>query len=314
VLLGVVLGLSACGAASDGVAVRVAHTAIAKSTVDHWVSVMAAGRAPHAETQRYSALRQRATIYLIASQWLIGEASERRIRISKQELRRRVAARQNASFPGGSGELRAFLKATGQTSDDIELEARTQLALAKLLRLAADGAAPVSPGQIAQFYQQHRRRFTSPEEREVEIVNRKTAAAASGVEGEGAKGKGFASAHPETFRTPNEAAAESRRGPLQKAIFSARRNVLTGPIKDHVDYFVFEVRKIVPARRKTLSEVQSAIAKQLTDERRSAAVASFAAAWTRKWSRRTDCRSQYVVELCRQYGGHKSFELGFGIR
>jgi hypothetical protein len=210
--------------------------------------------------------------------------------------------------------MQAFLKATGQTSSDVELQARTQLALAKLSQAVVSHAARVTPAEVATYYRQHRGRFVLPEEREVKIINRKTAVAANEVKEGGAAGKSFRFAHRETFRTPNEAAAESRRGPLQKAIFSARPNVLVGPVKDHVDYFVFELERIVPPRRKTLGEVKSAISQRLTDELRRNALAAFEAAWTRKWSALTDCHAGYVVMPCQRYHERTALALGFGIR
>jgi foldase protein PrsA len=315
VALALTLGLAACGGSGSGaVAVQVGHVKITQAMVAHWVAVMAGGRAPSADSPRYRLLRQRVLTYLISSQWLIGEAAQRGIVVSDREVGRRSRQIEEASFSGDNAEVQAFLKATGQRSSDVELQARTQLALTKLLGAVTSQAVPVTPAEVASYYRQHSGRYVIPEERQVKIINRKTAAAAREVKRGGVAGKSFGFAHSETFRTPNEAAAESRRGPLQKAIFSAKPSMLVGPVKDHVDYFVFELERIVPARRELLSEVKSAIARQLTNERRRRALASFDRAWTTKWSALTDCRPGFVVMSCKQYHGRRTLEVGFGVR
>jgi hypothetical protein len=311
------VGVAACGgdSAPSGVVIRIGDAAIARPAVDHWVSVMAAGRSPSPGTPRYQVLRSRATTYLIAARWLIGEAADRGVGVSGQEVKRGFRERESAAFPGGNSELRDFLRATGETVTDIEFEVKVQLALAKLRRLVANGAPAVTSAQVAKYYARHRRRFAVEEQREVWITNTKTAAAARDVMRRVAAGKSFATvAQPETFGIAYDAGTERRRGPLQEAISSARLNALSGPVHDRVDYFVFEVKKIVPAHHKTLGQVAGAIAKQLTRERRRRALAVFNERWATKWTALTDCRPGYIATPCRQYRGPRELELGFGVR
>jgi hypothetical protein len=318
-VVGLVVGFAACGSGSDRApsvaAVRVGHVAIATPTVDHWVSVLAAGRSPSPGTPRYRTLRSRAVTFLIASQWLIGEATDRGVAVSDREVKRGFREREIASFPGGSSELRDFVHATGETVADIEFEVKARLALARLRRLVASSAPPVTSAQVAKYYTHYRRRFEVPEQREVWITNTKTSAAAHDVKRRAAADKSFASvAQPENFGIAHDAETQRRRGPLQEAIASARLNELSGPVHDRVDYFVFEVKKIVPAHHKPLSRVASVIAKQLTRERRRKALAAFNVSWATKWTALTDCRRGYIVAPCRQYQGPKKLELGFGVR
>jgi hypothetical protein len=315
-ILGLSVGIAACGgdSASGGVAVRVGDAAIAKPVVDHWVSVMAAGRLPNQGTPRYRALRSRATTFLIASQWLIGEAADRDVAVSDQEVKRGFRQREITAFPGGSAELRSFLQATGETVTDIELEVKVQLALAKLRRLVTNSAPAVTSAQVAKYYAQHMPRFAVPEQREVWITSRKTAAYGRDVKRQVAAGESFTKlALPETFGIAGDAGVQRRRGPLQQAISSARLNALIGPVHDGVDYFVFEVKKIVVPHHKTLSQVASGIAEQLARERRRMALIDFNASWAAKWSALTDCRSGYIATPCRQYRGPRELGLGFGV-
>jgi hypothetical protein len=80
-----------------------------------------------------------------------------------------------------------------------------------------------------------------------------------------------------------------RSSPRSGAIFTAKPGVLTGPIKFRVDYFMFEVTRIEPARQRTLAEGQATIRTQLADRQRRRNLATFIAAWRRKWTAEMSC-------------------------
>jgi foldase protein PrsA len=301
-LLLIAICVGACGTASpDSPAVQVGSTTIAPATVDHWASVMAAG-SPSARQAR--ALRERALGLLISAQWAIGEASRRGVPVSGAEVRRRVAQRQKSSFPGGAAELHGFLKATGMTIADQELEAKAELASSKLQRVIQDSVPEVTAAEIAAYYERHSERFAVPESRTLLNTNRKSAAAAEQVKREVAGGKSFATlALPETVQLSHTLRAFRPKSHLEVVMLEAKPHVLIGPVRRRVDYFVFEVEKIVPAGHLTLAQAGATIRGDLMGARRRQALAKAVHAWRTAWAARTDCRRGYVVQKCRQYEG-----------
>jgi foldase protein PrsA len=299
--------LGACGATSqDSPAVQVGGTAIAPATVDHWASVMAAG-SPSARQAR--ALRERALELLLSARWAIGEAASRGVAASGAEVRRRVAQRNKSSFPGGAAELHGFLKATGMTIEDQELEAKAELASSKLRQLILNSVPQVSDAEIAAYYERHNERFAVPERRTLLNTNRKSAAGAEQVKREVAAGKSFATlAFPETVQLSHTLRAFRPKSHLEVVMLEAKPHVLVGPVRRRVDYFVFEVVKIVPAGHLTLAHARATISRDLIDARRRAALTKAVHAWRTAWVARTDCRRGYVVQKCRQYKGLKSPE------
>jgi hypothetical protein len=282
------------------------------STVDHWTSIMAGGRAASASSSRRQALKEQALSFLIGSRWVIGEAAAQGLTMSDQEIARQVAQKESASFPGGKAELREYLHATGQRVADIVFEAKVELGSAKIRQLLTKNEPDITFAEVARYYTRNRQRFAIPRRREIEITNRKGAAEAAAIRSEVASGRSFARVSRrewvEWASEPRSGATRGTRkqGALEKAIFSARPDVLTGPVKQGVDYFLFEVKQITGGSYEPLSQVRSAIFTRLTTERQRRAIARFIRAWRRTWIAETDCRAGYVVQKCRQYKGSKA--------
>jgi foldase protein PrsA len=255
-----------------------------------------------ASDHRYQALKQQAVDFLISSEWLIGEAVRQRLTVSDQDVRRRLADKQADSFPGGGAEFHDFLKATGQTLADIQFQARAELASSRLIEMTKD-AGVVTQTQIASYYERHKRRFAVPELREVRITNRKTKAAADELMREVRLGANFMTKSEKELVTFSSDVSADRRTPLERAIHAARPNVLAGPFKQRVDYFVFEVKRVVPASLRTLAQVEGSIRNKLARGRRRRALAEFVKAWRARWRAQTDCSPGYVVQKCSQYNG-----------
>lgn len=304
------LAVVSCGArGDDDPVVRVGDASIDRATIDHWSSVLAGGRLDTASAtgQGLDRRRRAAVAFLITSYWLLGEAAERAVKLSSAEIRRQVDASQKAAFPGGEAERRAFLDATGETGADMELEAKAELASARLERTAKASAPPATKAAVSGYYTRHASEFTVPELREVLITNRKSQAAGDEVIGEIESGRS-AAAHlqREVFVWPSS--VNNPYKSLERSIHAATLHTLAGPVKQRNDYFVFELRRIVPSTRRTLAQVAGEIRRRLTREAQRRALAAFVAAWRAKWIVKTDCRAGYVVQKCSQYKGPRSPE------
>ena len=90
---------------------------------------------------------------------------------------------------------------------------------------------------------------------------------------------------------------------LDQAVFAARPNVLTGPIKTAAGYYVFSVKSVAPASHPPLSKIGSQVKAQLTFANESKALNSFIKKFKTRWTKATDCKSGYVVMQCSEYKG-----------
>jgi foldase protein PrsA len=298
------LNLAACGGSNSGqIVARVGGEAITQGTVEHTVAVLKGGwttSGAAAGAPRDQALRRQALQLLISSLWLTGEADSRAIAITGPEVRRKLESGERVDFPGGAGELREFMKSTGETEADLELQARAELARAKLRQLAIAGAPPVTQAQIAAYYAAHRQSFHVPERREARFTNRKTRPAIMQLKREVEAGKSITSAgqrkHGELFTGARVPPGD----PYERAIDSGKLHHVAGPFKLGADEWLYEVVKITPGRQRTFAETSDSIRRRLTGERASRALAAFTASWRARWSAKTDCTGAYEVPGCRQ--------------
>jgi foldase protein PrsA len=299
-----VTGFAACGSSvPDSVVVRVGQTAITETTVDHWMSAMAGGRIVRDPSKQDQTLRQQALAFLISSQWLIGEATNQGLKVSKQEIEQRFKEKKNTSFPGGEAEFHEFLKTTGQTVSDVMLEVKAELASSKIRQKVASREPKITQVQIAEYYTRNKQRYVRPERRELAITNRKSRAGIDQLIREIESGKSLASVTQlESVQRQATSGDKDKSNALEKAIFSAKPNVLDSA-KLRVDYYLFKVKQITASSEQPLAQVQSSIRKQLTAEQQQRTLAEFIKAWRKKWTAITDCHTGYVVPGCRQYKG-----------
>jgi parvulin-like peptidyl-prolyl isomerase len=304
-----VAGFVACGGgATDRVVARVGQVGISESAVKHWMSVMAGGGQKTRDPLKrgHSALREQALSFLISSEWLIGEATRQGVAPSKREIDGWLE-RKKASFPGGNAEYREFLGSIGQTDEDVLLEAKAELASANIRQLVTSRAPKVTPAEIAEYYRRNRNQFAVPERRELESTNRKNVTEIDKIKREVETGGIFTngisrwSVERTNTGTPDNSKEGRERRAFDRAIFTAKPNVIVGPVRRGPDYFLLMIKQITPGSMQPLRQAQNAIKQQLTAERQRQALAQFIKEWRQRWTARTDCKPGYVIQKCRQY-------------
>lgn len=313
----IVTALAACG--GQPLAVRVGHTVISRAAVTHWMSVIALEHvvpdpptytkcvarerllAPSSSSaglerecrEQYRALERKALAFLISSAWVRGTATQDGLQIADGEVEQHL--REHPAPPPAEAGNRA----------DQQLVAATEVAEARLHARLARGEPSVSAAWVAGYYSAHRSRYLVPEKRYIDIENLKTRAQALEVKHEFEAGRhsSFTSGilH-EVIERPSPREYALAEKAARSVILATRLDVLSGPVFTG-EYSLFEVRRIVPARYRTLAQVRGAIARQLAAEQRQATLSRFIGAWRRRWIAMTDCSPGYVVQRCRQYAG-----------
>ena len=260
--------------------------------------------------KEYSSLLSHALGYLISAHWLIGEAAEDHVPVSQQATQALLARAEKKLFPSKLA-YEQFLRSTGKTPADVKLEFEAAQASTNLHKHLERIAPKVSSETVAEQYHEHRARYALPPRRDIEIIRASTLAEAEGAKREIASGKSFAKVVAriplvQPIGTKDGLALNLREGfyrekRLDAAIFDAKPDVLMGPVKISLGYYVFEVKGIKAARQLTLQEVQGSIRRQLPLELRQQALERFVKSWRAKWTARTSCSPSFVVAKCRQY-------------
>jgi foldase protein PrsA len=265
--------------------------------------------------QQYTSLKQSVLGYLISANWVLSEAAERGVKVSDDEVKKQFNQIKNQQFPTEAA-FQKFLASTGYTVSDVLLRVKLDLLSTKLQqKISKEAGKKPTQKEIQAYYEQHKSQYGQPEKRNILIILTKTQAQAEKAKKEIESGKSFSSVAKAVSIDPvSKAAGGSLPGvvkgqeekALNEAIFSAKVKVLGGPIKTPFGYYIYEVTKTIPGNQQALSQVQSTISQQIAAEKQQKAVSEFVKNFRKKWTARTECRSEYSVQDCKSYKAPKA--------
>jgi foldase protein PrsA len=264
--------------------------------------------------QQYKSLQSEVLGFLISSQWVLGEASSLGVKVSDQEVKKRFEQIKSQQFPKPA-EFEKFLASSGQTVSDLLLRVKLNLLSSKIQQKIIKSKSNVTQAQISKYYNEHQSRFGVPEKRSVEIILTKTEATAKKAKQEVESSKSFASVAKRVSTDPvsktsggllPEVVKGQEEKSLDTAIFSASKNVLTGPVKTAFGYYIFEVKTVTPGSQQTLAQAQASVKAQLVATAQQGALSKFVKDFKKKWLSMTDCRAGYVVTDCKQFKAPKT--------
>lgn len=264
--------------------------------------------------QEYKSLQQEVLGFLISSEWVLGEASSLGVKVSDTEVKKQFEKIKNQQFPKAA-EFEKFLKTSGQTVSDLLLRVKLNLLSSKIQQKVVKEKSKVTPAAIQKYYKENPKRFETPERRNLLIILTKTEAAAKKAKQEVESGKSFESVAKRVSIDPTSKSTGGKlpgvvKGQEEKAldtaVFSASKNVLTGPIKTPFGYYIFEVSGISPGSQQTLKQAEPSIRSQLTATQQQGALSKFVKEFKKKWTAKTECRSGYMVADCKGFKAPKT--------
>jgi foldase protein PrsA len=258
--------------------------------------------------QQYKQLQQQVLGFLISSDWVLGEAGSLGVKVPDAEVHKQFAKIKSSQFPRAA-EYEKFLATTGQTTSDLLLRVKLNLLSSKIQEKVAKRKHAVSKAEIEKYYNENKQRFGTPEKRNVELILAKTEAEANKAKHEVESGTSFASVAKKVSIDPTSKAngglltvvKGQQEKALDEALFSAKQNVLSGPLKTAFGYYVYRIKSASPGNQQSLSQAEAAIKSQLTATQSQTALSSFVKEFRNKWKAKTECRSGYVVKDCKQF-------------
>jgi hypothetical protein len=255
--------------------------------------------------QEYQQLLKQALDPLISRVWVVSAAAEAGVSVSEAEFQRFLKKQEGKKSPT---ELASELAVQGQTIPEFEAETREILLGEGIRHQIAARTEHLSHAQVAAYYDAHKSQFATPTQRVVEIARTGTLAEALKVKREIASGRSFASV---TRHLPVEQPIFSKNGvvpayepdlyqeaPLNRGILAAPLNVLSGPVKIFLGYYVFEVKHVRAAVQQPLSQAEASILQTLPNVRYKQGLADYVAALRKRWRARTSCQPGYTVAKC----------------
>lgn len=268
--------------------------------------------------QQYKALQQQVLGFLISSDWVLGEAEEMGVKVSDKEVAKHFNELKKQQFPK-EAEFQKFLGSTGQSISDLLLRVKLSMLSTKIQEKVTKSKKTVSEAEVAKYYNEHKSQYGQPERRDLRVVLTKGEAEAKKAKSEIESGTSFASVaksksiDPTSKSTggelPGVVKGEEQKA-LSEAVFSAKQGVLSGPVKTPFGYYVFEVKAIHAPTQQSLSQVKSTIKQQLVSQGQQGALTKFVKEFQKKWKERTECRTGYVVQDCKESKTPKTSTAG----
>ena len=261
--------------------------------------------------QEYEGLRDQVLQFLISAQWFEQEGADQGIKVTDAEVKTQFDKIKKQSFPKDA-DFQKFLVSSGQQESDLMYRVKIDTLTNKLRTKITKGKDKVAPAQIAAYYNKNKARFAQPEKRDLRIVLTKaTAAGKAQAEKALAALKGGQSFKAVAKKYSIDQASKAQGGvlsavakgqqekALDAAVFAAKKGVIFCTFKTQFGYYVFKVQKITPASQQTLVQATPTIKQLLASQNQQKALDAFVKTFQKKWKDKTNCSSNYVVQVCK---------------
>lgn len=267
------------------------------------------GQAPAAPgTPQFEALKIPAISDLLLAKWVKGEAAELGIEATDREVEAELQTIIDEQF-GGQEQFDKFLEDSGLTLEEAQDRVTLQLLTQRLQERVVPTDPEVTDQEITDFYEENIEQFETPESRDVRTLLNPDEAKAQQALAQLEKDDSAASWKAVTSKlSTDEATADAgglRQGvvpgqnepALDEAIFNSAEGELVGPIEGDAGFYVVQVTAINEASTQPLDDpTKQQIQQTLVTQEQQDAVTEFQASFVAKWSARSVCSSELLVD------------------
>jgi foldase protein PrsA len=289
---------------------------IAKQDFNHWLQVVASQPQPGQKkppappkpgTKEYDAVKQQVMSFLISAKWIEGEAKDRGISASPEEVKRQFEQTKDQSFPNEKAYQR-FLKTSAQNEQDLLYRVKLDVLSNKIREQVTRGTTDVSDADVKDYYDKNEQQFSQPERRDVEVVKTKTEAKANEALKRLENGDSFKKVAKAMSIDAVSKAQDGRLIGVSKgqqdpkfdaALFTAVKGKIAGPIKTDSGFYVFRVNKVTKATKQSLDQSKQGIRQLLVSQKQQQKLDNFSTTFRSDWRANTDCAKDYVIADCR---------------
>ena len=257
--------------------------------------------------QEYEGLRDQVLQFLVSSQWIQGEAGDRKVKVTDAEVKKQFDTTKKQSFPK-EADYKKFLASSGMTEADLLFRVKLDTLSNKLREAIVKGKDKVSDAQIKAYYDKNKARFAQPERRDLRIVLTKTEAKAKRAKAKLDGGAKFSSIA-RTFSIDQASKGQGgvllavakgqQEKALDEAVFAADKGELSGPVKTQFGFYVFRVQKITEATQQSQKESTETIKQLLASQNQQKALDAFVKDFRDKWKAKTSCKDGFVTQDCK---------------
>ncbi len=265
-------------------------------------------KVPPADDPQYDSLVQQAMQSLILAKWVKGEAADRGITVTQDDIDAELKRIKEQSF-SSEKEFQQFVKQSKFSDADVQEQVELTL-LRDKLEQAVIAKPTVSDDEIKKFYEVNIDSFKQPANRDVRVILNSSQAQAEKAkqaleaDDSDASWKKVASQYSQDQASKDrggllEGLTQGQGDPqLEEQAFSAAEGEIVGPFKTDRGWYVLEVSAINPETTQPLSDASTAIEQQLASAKQQQIASDFQSDFVDKWTPRTICAPEETIELC----------------
>lgn len=252
---------------------------------------------------------------LIDRAWIVGEAEELDLSVTKKQVEEELATIKKQEFPS-PGAYQKFLEQSNYTQEEVNDLVELRL-LTTQIQEAVTGKAPQpSDAEIEAYYEAEKEsQFTTKESRDVRIIINKDKGEVEAAKAELEQDSSPANWKKVAAKYSTDPTSKDKgglqkgiteeflQGPLKSAIFDSATSELIGPVSFQGNNVLVEVVKLNPAKVQTLDEARAQITSTLGQEKQQEYFSEFVSDFQAKWTQRTECAEGYLNPKCGNYVG-----------
>ncbi|HSI80763.1 MAG TPA: peptidyl-prolyl cis-trans isomerase [Solirubrobacterales bacterium] len=265
---------------------------------------------PAEDDPQFETIRDAAFGDLLLVVWVRGEAEDRGIEVTEQEVDDELGQIKEQQFNGNEQRFQRFLEESGFTEES----ARERLELQLLSNAIQEDVIPAEPAvdeaQIEEYFEANPEQFQQPESRNVRVIqtaNEEDAQEAlSRLEEDDSQRSWRRVARDLSTDPATQDVGGLRQGviegqneqALDEQIFSAPEGELVGPFQGEAGHYVISVEQITPAQSITLEEARDQIRQTIAGQESQQVAQDFQTEFLEKWRSRTFCAEGYRIDRC----------------
>jgi foldase protein PrsA len=256
---------------------------------------------------QYDQLKQEVMQFLIQAQWVEQEAKKRGVTVSDAEVKKSFEDKKKQAFPK-EADYKKFLKESGMSEEDILFRVRLDILQPKLTQKVTEGQTKVTNQDIAAYYKKNKKRFAQPERRDLLLILTKTKAKADQAKAALQSGQSF-KAVAKKYSIDQASKAQGGKLPdvtkgqqdkaVDKAAFTAKKNVVIGPVKGQFGWAVLKVTKVKAASQQSLKQAKETIRNLLRGQKEQKALNKFIKDFRSEYKDKTNCADDFRVAECK---------------
>jgi parvulin-like peptidyl-prolyl isomerase len=285
-----------------------------KNALDRQLSAQGK-KAPKPGSKKYEEAKEAAVTEQVEGVWIRGQAEEMDVSVTDKQVEDELATIKKQNFPTPAS-YKKFLKESNFTQDEVNELVELQIFTKEIqAKVAAEAPKPTSSDVEAYYDAEKATQFTTKESRDVRLIlneDKKEVEAAKAALEKDSSPANWKKVAKKYSSDPTSAAKgglqegiteEFLKGPLKTAIFDSPTKELVGPVKFEKNWVLVEVVKLTPEKVQTLAETKAQIESTLGQQTQQEYLAEFVADYETRWSSRTRCADDFLVEKCANFSG-----------